>query len=117
MSELRIGSLCLCPCRRWRRRLLRKPPAPVPVPAAPPLRAGEVIALAMAAQAAGEMEPGDIPVGVSVSVVSRGQIVLYSVTAGQGVSAAVATGGSAAMRKAMDAFSEVFTDVTFRGVP
>ena len=88
-----------------------------PVPEVPPW--GHMVAMATACRLADEMEPGDLPFGFSLHVLSRdGQVVIYSVMPGaDGVSSVVLTGDHAALRLAADALEGAFTDCTVPDTP
>src|ERR1700729_3186785 len=95
------------------RRRRREPPAAEPVPVHPD--ADRV--LADTDRMLAELEPGDMVIGVSLTVLSSGQLVLYGLIGGQGeISRGVYSGGDfGALRRAAEALGEAFTDVTFRG--
>jgi hypothetical protein len=73
--------------------------------------------LGLAALIAAETEPSDWPLGVSVHVLSHGQVVIYAADSDTGiVSAHVQTGDAEALRQAAEAVCRVFTTVSVPGM-
>ncbi len=76
------------------------------------------LVIAAAGRLAAELEPGDFVFSVSVQVISRDQMVLYSLRTGETeVRRAVFGGDTGALQRAAEALGEAFVDATVREGP